>query len=98
MTSLIFCVANPAVITDNIGVILKQCLLRLGQFIPIPIADRSVQIIGHIIDYQFLVDAKFLTIGIQVGILVGLDIEQLHGTMRSSRDGQWDVNGLAIGI
>ena len=54
--------------------------------------------IVDIVDHQLLVLSEFRTGSVIVGILVRLDLKQRHGAVRGGRDGQRDVNRLAIGV
>ena len=76
----------------------KQCPFGCCQFIPVPIVDGRVQGVLYVVDNQFLVTGEWGTVSIFIGILVGLDVEQLHTTMRGSSDGQRDIDHLAVGI
>ena len=71
----------------DIGLVHKQLLLRLGQQVPVPIADRIVQAILNIVDDYLLALLKFLARRSIVCILVWHDVQQLHRTVRGSRDG-----------
>ena len=50
----------------------------------------------HIVDDNLLVRSNFLTRSRVVSILVRHHVEQFHRTVRSSRNRQRDINGLAV--
>ena len=85
-----------AVSDGDVCLIDKQVLLRAGQQVPIPVVDRIVQVILHIVDDHLLAFLEFHARSRPIGILVRHHVEQFHRTMRSGRDGQWDVHRLAI--
>ena len=82
----------------DICLVNKQLLLRLGQQVPIPIADGIVQVIGGFVDHDLLALLQFIARRSIISVLVGHHVEQLHGTMRSGRDGQRNIYRLTIGI
>ena len=82
----------------DIGILHEESLLRLGQQIPVPIADGVVLVVLDIVDDHLLIILQHNTRSRIVGIAVRHHIQQLHGAMRGRRDGQWDVYTLTIGI
>ena len=52
----------------------------------------------HVVDDDLLVTLQLYTRSRIVGIFVWHHVEQLHRTVRGSRDGQRDVYRLTIGI
>ena len=82
----------------DIGLVNKQFLLRLGQQVPVPIADGVVFVIFHVVDNHLLITPQNYARCRIVSILVRHHVEQLHGTMRGCRDGQRNIYRLTIGI
>ena len=83
----------------DIRLIHKQCLFSLAQLIPVPITDWVVQIVGDVVNHQFLLWIKFIQIRVTIiCIFVFLYINQLNPAMRCSGNSQWQIYRLAIGI
>ena len=64
-----------AVCNGDIGFIHKQILLSWSQQVPIPVVDRIVQMILHIVDDHLLVTLQFHTRSRVVSILVWHHVE-----------------------
>ena len=82
----------------HVRILNEQCSRGCRQFLPIPVTDRRIPLVGHIADYHFLVASERCTWCRIVSIEVRLHIHQCHSAVSTGIDGDRNLYLLAVGI
>ena len=88
---------------QHISFLHKQLPLRQRQLVPVPIADRIVQMVFCIVDDHLRITTQLrvrrcIGVGRVIGVEVRLHIHQRHLTIRGSIDGDRHLYRLTVGI